>query len=47
MIHNYNTRAKKDSVVTSESQMVNNVKDKIVNLKEIVINHLQEDNEKL
>ena len=46
MTHEYNTRAKKDSVVTSESlqnlehniiKIMNSVKDEIMNLKDTVI----------
>ena len=55
MIHKYNTRAKKDSVVTNESlenlediiKNINSVKDKIINLKEKFIKLFQENNEKL
>ena len=55
MTHEYNTRSKKDSAVTSESlqnqrdiiKNVNSVKDKIINLKETVNKRLREDNEKL
>ena len=56
MTHEYNTRAKKDSVVTSESlqnlehniiKIMNSVKDEIMNLKDTVIKRFQEDNEKL
>ena len=52
----YNTRAKRDSAVTSESlqniedntiKNVNSVIDENINLKETVIKWLQEDNEKL
>ena len=56
MIHKYNTRAKKDSVVTNESlenledniiKNINSVKDKIINLKEKFIKLFQENNEKI
>ena len=56
MTRKYNTRAKKDSAVTSESlqdkedntiKNVNSVIDENINLKETVIKWLQEDNEKL
>ena len=55
MTHKYNTRAKKDSVVTNESlenlediiKNINSVKDKIINLKEKFIKLFQENNEKL
>ena len=55
MTHEYNTRSKKDSAVTSESlqnqrdiiKNINSVKDKIINLKETVNKRLREDNEKL
>ena len=56
MTHKYNTRAKKDSVVTNESlenledniiKNTNSVKDKIINLKEKFIKLFQENNEKL
>ena len=56
MIHEYNTRAKNDSAVASESlqnlediiiKNINSVKDEIINLKDTVIKRLQEDNEKL
>ena len=56
MTREYNTRAKKDSAVTSESlqnkedntiKNVNSVIDENINLKETVIKWLQEDNEKL
>ena len=55
MTHEYNTRSKKDSAVTSESlqnqrdiiKNTNSVKDKIINLKETVNKRLREDNEKL
>ena len=56
MTRNCNTRAKKDSVVTSESlqnledniiKHISSVKEEIINLKETVIKRLQEDNEKL
>ena len=56
MIHEYNTKAKNDSAVASESlqnledtiiKNINSVKDEIINLKDTVIKRLQEDNEKL
>ena len=56
MTHKYNTRAKKDSVVTNESlenledniiKNTNSVKDKIINLKEKFIKLFQENNEKI
>ena len=55
MTHKYNTRAKKDSVVTNESlenlediiKNINSVKDKIINLKEKFIKLFQENNEKI
>ena len=56
MTQNYNTRAKKDSAVTSQSlqnledntvKIINNVKEEIINLKETVIKWLQGENEKL
>ena len=56
MTHKYNTRAKKDSVVTNESlenledniiKNMNSVKDKIINLKEKFIKLFQENNEKI
>ena len=56
MTHKYNTRAKKDSVVTNESlenledniiKNINSVKDKIINLKEKFIKLSQENNEKI
>ena len=56
MIHEYNTKAKNDSAVASESlqnlediiiKNINSVKDEIINLKDTVMKRLQEDNEKL
>ena len=56
MTQKYNTRAKKDSVVTNESlenledniiKNINSVKDKIINLKEKFIKLFQENNEKI
>ena len=53
MIHEYNTKAKNDSAVASESlqnlediiiKNINSVKDEIINLKDTVIKRLQEDN---
>ena len=49
MTHNYNNSAKKDSVVTSLFKIwniitkLNNVKDKIINLKKTVTKRFQED----
>ena len=56
MYHDYNTRTKKESVVsceclqTVEANIINNInslKDEIISLKETVIKRLQEENERL
>ena len=58
MVHDYNTRGKKqEPVMDNQDQMksmednivnwVNPLKDEIINLKEIVIRNLQDKNEKL
>ena len=56
MSHDYNTRTKKESVVSSEclqtleGNVINNmnsVKDEIINLEDTVIKRLQEENERL
>ena len=56
MSHNYNTRTKKESVVSSEclqtleANIINNInslKDEIISLKDTVIKRLQEENERL
>ena len=56
MSHDYNTRTKKESVVsneclqTQEANIINNInslKDEIISLKDTVIKRLQEENERL
>ena len=56
MPHDYNTRTKRESVVSSECLQtqeaniinnINNLKDEIINLKDTVIKRLQEENERL
>ena len=58
MAHGYKTRGKKqEPVMNKQDQMksmedhivnrINSLKDKIINLKEIVIRNLQDENEKL
>ena len=56
MSHDYNTRTKKESVVSSEclqtleANIINNInslKDEIISLKDTVIKRLQEENERL
>ena len=56
MSHDYNTRTKKESVVSSEclqtleGNIINNInslKDEIISLKDTVIKRLQEENERL
>ena len=56
MSHDYNTKTKKESVVSSEclqtleANIINNInslKDEIVSLKDTVIKRLQEENERL
>ena len=56
MSHDYNTRTKKESVVsgeclqTLEANIINNInslKDEIISLKDTVIKRLQEENERL
>ena len=56
MSHDYNTRTKKESVVSSEClqtleaniiNTINSLKDEIINLKDTVIKRLQKENERL
>ena len=58
VVHGYNTRGKKqEPVINNQDQMksmedntvnrINSLKDKIINLKEIVLRKLQDENEKL
>ena len=56
MSHDYNTRTKKESEVSSaclqslEANIINNInslKDEIISLKDTVIKRLQEENERL
>ena len=56
MSHDYNTRTKKESVVSSEclqtleANIINNInslKDEIISLKDTVIKRLQEENQRL
>ena len=57
MSHDYNTRNKKKSAEISEDsldkleksivQSINNLKDEIINLEDIVINNLQDENARL
>ena len=56
MSHDYNTRTKKESVVSSEclqtleANIINNInslKDEIISLKDTVIKRLQEENERI
>ena len=56
MSHDHNTRAKKESVVSSECPQtleaniinnINSIKDEIISLKDTVIKRLQEENERL
>ena len=58
VVHSYNTRGKKqEPVINNQDQMksmedntvnrINSLKDKIINLKEIVLGKLQDENEKL
>ena len=56
MSHDYNTRTKKESVVSSECLQTregniinntNNLKDEIISMKDTVIKKLQEENERL
>ena len=56
MPHDYNTRTKRESVVSTECLQtqeaniinnINNLKDEIINLKDTVIKRLQEENERL
>ena len=57
MFHGYNTRKKKKSAEMSQDsldkleksivQSINSLKDEIINLKNIVIKHLQEENARL
>ena len=55
MSHDYNTRTKKESVVSSECLQtlevninnINSLKDEIISLKDTAIKKLQEENERL